>query len=130
MRRRELAFAVLSTTVWSACVQKRSSVFEKEFYAVQRVIPAESHGQCSEKPVRISLGYSASCAFELSGDIRHTRKVISDGVPPTYSMLRQEGSSVLYVRDFGNDNYSLTFTFSPVAPERTRIEMNLKSAAN
>ncbi len=125
-----LALAFLLTSVWSACVQEGSSVFEKEFSAVRRVIPAESHEQCSEKPMRNSLGYSASCAFELSGNVRHARKVIADGVPGNYSMLRQDDSSLSYVRDFGNDNYSLTFAFSPVSPEQTRVELDLKSAAN
>jgi hypothetical protein len=130
MKSRDLALAVLLTSVCSACVNQGDRVFEREFSAVRRVIPEGSNEQCSPRPTSSSIGLNADCVVELSGSLQDTTKVIVDRVPATYRGLHRSESELSYVRDFGNDSYYLTFVFAPVSPARTRVQLELKSIAN
>ena len=116
------------TGILSACVHQ--SVFEKEFSTVRRIIPEGSGEQCSEKPTSNSIGLFARCVFELTGNPQVIHDQIAGKVPATYRLLQEGGSALSYVRDFGNDNYYLTFNFFNSTPNRTRIELELKSLAN
>lgn len=105
-------------------------MFDQEFSVVRQVIPPGSNEQCSDRPTGSAIGFTASCVFELSGSVRDATNVIANGVPATYSRLRQSESGLSYIHDFGNDSYHLRFAFVPVSPDRTRVEMELESAAN
>jgi len=121
-----MAAAVLMMLVICSCNRSEPSSFQREYEAVQMMLPSDAQLVNTSAPRQNGYGMEASWESQLPGNIEAAKQACRARVPVRYELVRETSSEIVYARFDGHDSFHLTFIFNATKPGSTMTTAVLK----